>query len=194
MNKYNCEHGRYKYGCKECGGSSMCEHRRYKYRCRECGGNGICEHERQRNQCKECCGSNICKHERQKANCKDCIGSNICEHGRFKHRCKDCNNPIKVTIDTIIAGSKSSDKKHHRFNKDQFITYDYVRGLIDQSMDICCYCNNSIQYLIRDPTLATIERIDNNIGHIIGNCKIACLSCNIRRVGSKINDDTQFII
>ena len=27
-NKYNCIHGKYKYNCKECGGSQICEHKK----------------------------------------------------------------------------------------------------------------------------------------------------------------------
>ena len=37
-----CTHGRQKYQCVECGGSSICTHRRQKYQCVECDGRGIC--------------------------------------------------------------------------------------------------------------------------------------------------------
>jgi hypothetical protein len=32
----------------------------------------------------------------------------------------------------------------------------------------------------------SIERIDNSIGHIKSNVKIACLKCNKKRVGGKV--------
>ena len=34
----NCEHGRQRYSCKECGGGGICEHGRRRYRCKDCGG------------------------------------------------------------------------------------------------------------------------------------------------------------
>ena len=77
-----CEHGRRRYQCKECGGSGICEHGRRRERCKECGGSGICEHGRERRCCKECGGSGICEHGRQRSWCKECGGSGICEHGR----------------------------------------------------------------------------------------------------------------
>ena len=52
--KNKCEHGRIKYQCKECGGTSICKHRRVKSTCKECNGSQICEHGRNISQCKEC--------------------------------------------------------------------------------------------------------------------------------------------
>jgi len=34
--------------------------------------------------------------------------------------------------------------------------------------------------------LATVERIDNSIGHIKSNCVICCLKCNTMRKSNKI--------
>ena len=53
-NRWNCEHGRQRHGCKECGGAGICEHGRVRSVCKECGGAGICEHGRVRSVCKEC--------------------------------------------------------------------------------------------------------------------------------------------
>ena len=88
--KYYCEHGTYKYQCKECGGSSICEHGRQRSTCKECGGSSICEHGRRRSTCKECGGSSICEHRRERNQCKECGGSKICEHGRIRSTCKEC--------------------------------------------------------------------------------------------------------
>ena len=67
----NCEHGREKSKCKDCGGASICQHGREKSRCKECGGVAICQHGRQKPQCKDCGGASICQHGRQKSLCKD---------------------------------------------------------------------------------------------------------------------------
>ena len=86
----NCEHGRRKSRCKECGGSEICEHGRRNIECIECGGSQICEHDRIKRGCKECGGSQICEHNKRKSICKECYGSQICEHGNRKSRCKEC--------------------------------------------------------------------------------------------------------
>lgn len=49
-----CEHGRRKFNCRPCGGSSFCSHGRQKSRCRDCGGSSFCPHGRQKFRCKEC--------------------------------------------------------------------------------------------------------------------------------------------
>ena len=90
VNKYICEHGKIKYRCKDCGGSSICKHNRQKSGCKDCGGSSICEHNRQKSGCKDCGGSSICEHNRQKSSCKKCGSSSICESNKEKSICKDC--------------------------------------------------------------------------------------------------------
>ena len=50
----------------------LCEHGKYKYQCRECKGSQICPHNKRKPQCKECAGSQICLHSRKKQTCKKC--------------------------------------------------------------------------------------------------------------------------
>ena len=118
-----CEHGRQKYECKECGGSGICEHGRQKYRCKECGGSAICEHGRLKYSCKECGGSGICEHGRQKRYCKECGGSGICEHGRLKSQCKECN-PMGHLIN-LVRGRTLSALKAQKASKNER-TMEYV--------------------------------------------------------------------
>jgi hypothetical protein len=82
----NCEHGRRKHRCKDCG-TGYCTHGRVKNMCKDCG-TGYCTHGRVKNMCKDC-GTGYCKHGHQKSKCKDC-GTGHCQHGRQKDRCKDC--------------------------------------------------------------------------------------------------------
>jgi hypothetical protein len=90
MSKYNCEHGKRKDRCKECGGSAFCEHGRDKYCCKECGGNAFCQHGKRKDRCKECGGSAFCEHGKRKDGCKECGGNAFCEHGKWKSLCKEC--------------------------------------------------------------------------------------------------------
>ncbi len=181
-----CEHNRQKYNCRECGGIGICEHNRRKSKCKECGGSEICEHNCQKYQCKECGGSQICVHNRQISGCKECNGSQICEHGRRKEKCRECGNVIKKIITRFINGSKNADKKQNRLDIVNFIDRDFCKLLIEESNGKCCYCQCDLDYIHNCSNMITIERMDNTLGHIKSNVKIACYYCNVSKVGSKV--------
>ena len=141
-----------------------------------------CAHNLQKAHCKDCGGSSICEHNIQKARCKDCGGSQICEHNKQISDCKDCKNPIKITIQNWIKQSKQKDKKYNRFDIVNFIDWCFCENLVEEYPN-CYYCSVELQYKIFQDDLATIERIDNKIGHIKSNCVIACRTCNLSKVG-----------
>ena len=180
--KNKCEHGRRRSICKDCGGSEICEHNRIRSQCKDCGGVSICEHGRKRCQCKECNGSQICEHNRIRSICKDCGGNQICEHNLIRSRCKQCSDPIKVTINNWITASRASDKKYDRYDANNFIDKCFLQGLVEDYPN-CYYCTIPLQHIEFQDDLATIERIDNSLGHIKSNCVIACRKCNLSCIG-----------
>jgi len=182
--KCKCEHGRNKSLCKECGGVGICIHNRRKDICKECGGSSICQHNREKYTCKECGGVCICIHNRNKYQCKDCGGPRICIHNIQKSHCKTCGDPIDITIKNMIQNSKAKDKKINKYDEPNFIDYPFIQNLLSESNDKCYYCSCELQYTYYTNNLATIERLDNSLGHIKSNCVIACKFCNISRVGS----------
>jgi len=184
--KYHCEHGRQKYRCRDCGGSSLCVHGRHKSHCRDCGGISFCVHNRQKSHCRDCGGSSFCVHNRRKSHCRDCGGSSFCVHNRRKSHCRDCGDVIKKTIDRFIKDSKNSDKKYNRLDIVNFIDRDFCKLLIEESNNKCCYCECELELIINCPNLISIERINNEIGHIKSNVKISCNHCNVSKVGSQI--------
>ena len=70
--------------------------------------------------------------------------------------------------------------KDHPVNADRFIDKCFLEGLVEDSRGECHYCHTEIQYKTYNKTLATIERLDNSIGHLKSNCVIACLPCNCK--------------
>ena len=184
--KYLCEHGKYKYQCKECGGSQICPHSRLKYQCKECVGSQICPHSKQKSRCKECGGSEICPHSRQKAYCRECGGSQICPHSRRKAYCKKCSDPIKINIEQWIFSSRQYDKMRNIYDADRFIDKCFLEGLVEDYKQ-CYYgdCKVIIQYTEYLNDLASIERLDNSIGHIKSNCVLCCLKCNLSKKSKK---------
>jgi len=184
--KYHCEHGRQKYYCRDCGGSSFCVHNRQKYYCKDCGGSSFCVHGRQKSYCRDCGGSSICVHNRRKSYCRECGGISICVHNRRKIECRECGDVIKKTIERFISCSKLSDKKNNRLDIVNFIDRDFCKLLIEESNNKCCYCNCELEFIHYSGNMITIERIDNSLGHIKSNVKISCHHCNVSRVGSQI--------
>lgn len=183
--KMKCEHGKRRCRCKECKGVSICEHNRERIDCRDCKGTNFCLHDKRKTQCRECDGSSFCKeHGCRKNMCKECKGVNICEHNKQKNECKKCTDPKKIIINNWIGHSRSSDKKYNRYDANNFIDKCFCKGLLED-YNFCYYCGIEFQYMERKEDLVTIERLDNNIGHIKSNCVLACLHCNISRVGDK---------
>lgn len=185
-NKNKCEHKKQRSQCVECGGVGVCEHKKQRRFCIECDGNAMCEHKKQRNKCIECGGNAICEHKKQRSHCIECEGSSICEHKKERTSCRECTDPIHVIIQQWIHKQKYTDIKCNRYNEQEFITYEYCHKLIEESHHQCCYCSIALQTSILQTDLMTIERIDNSIGHIIGNCMIACFHCNVSKVGQRI--------
>ena len=162
---------------------TLCEHGRQKCRCKDCGGKSICEHGRRGNECSLCPNaSQICEHGTRQVRCILCGGNYVCEHNKRKDNCRKCIKDIeKHTIQRMMSSSKSSDKLHNRYDQKKIIDYSFVENLIDDSQMKCCYCECELQNREYNNTLITIERINNEIGHVKGNCKIACLKCNVDR-------------
>jgi hypothetical protein len=84
-----------------------------------------------------------------------------------------------------IGASKDSDKKKNRYDENNYIDYEFCKELVQESGKFCYYCDIELQYFEYNDTLATIERLDNDIGHIKENCVIACRSCNYSKVGDR---------
>jgi len=186
--KCKCEHGRRRNLCKDCEGTSICNHNRIKSSCKECGGTSICNHNRLRSQCKECGGSQICNHNRIRSKCKECGGASICNHNRIRNTCKECSDPIKLTIKTMLYSAKANDRKYNRYDAVNFVDYCFIENLLDDYK--CCYyedCKKELQIMEYNNSLASIERLNNNIGHIKSNCVICCLDCNMKK---KSNETT----
>lgn len=131
---------------------------------------------------------NKCKHGRQRTQCKECDGANICEHEKYRSSCKECGDPIKITITKWISNSKKADIKYNRYEEKEFIDQTLCEELVSFYKH-CYHCSVPIQYITYQDDLASIERLDNSIGHIKSNCVIACLKCNRKRVSNNKNKE-----
>ena len=91
---------------------------------------------------------------------------------------------LKNEIQRKIHGYRSQDVKKNKFDISKFISLEYILERIVQTELNCFYCQGPVKIwyeIARDPLQWTLERIDNKIGHNVGNVEIACLQCNLKR-------------
>jgi hypothetical protein len=91
---------------------------------------------------------------------------------------------LKNEIQRKIHGYRSQDIKKNKFDPIHFISLEYILERIVQTELNCFYCQGPVKIwyeIARDPLQWTLERIDNKIGHNVGNVEIACLQCNLKR-------------
>lgn len=120
-----------------------------------------------------------CSHGINRSTCRECGGSSICHHDVIRSNCRECNDPRPILARNMVSNSKRSDIDNHRFDLPNFINKDEVLNLLILN-NRCYYCREEMTYLEKCSSFATIERLDNHIGHILGNCVIACWDCNQR--------------
>jgi hypothetical protein len=91
---------------------------------------------------------------------------------------------LREQIRQKIYNYYSQDMKKQLYNPENFVTLEYIlQKLKDCNLD-CYYCREPVYIwyeIAREPKQWTVERIDNTIGHDMGNIEIACLSCNLKR-------------
>ena len=130
---------------------------------------------------------NHCEHGRQRAQCIPCGGSQMCDHGRQRAQCKDCSDPVEITLKAMVYHAKHSDTKHNMYNANHHIDIPFLHQLAFE-YSRCNWCQVEMLYNPSDDErgmLATVERLDNTIGHSKANCVLACYSCNSGRVGDR---------
>ena len=91
---------------------------------------------------------------------------------------------LREQIRQKINNYRFQDIKKQIYDTSSFITLEYVLYKLNECNLDCFYCKESVYIwyeIVREPKQWTIERIDNKIGHNIGNIEIACLSCNLKR-------------
>ena len=76
-------------------------------------------------------------------------------------------NPAR-RANIVLEDSKRSDRRHGRDND---LELEFVARTLDAA---CVYCSATDLKM-------TLDRIDNSIGHLQGNCVAACIRCNYVR-------------
>ena len=97
----------------------------------------------------------------------------------------------------LVGNSRIGDLKAGRYDKENHITAKYLKELKTECGEKCSYCECDLdwsdQQHIRRSKQVTLQRKNNKIGHIRGNCIYACFECNvIKRMECKEHLLTRF--
>jgi hypothetical protein len=103
---------------------------------------------------------------------------------------------LNAIISNKISNYKCQDNRYGR-PLDNYITIDYVRKLLEIQNYKCYICSDTVlidkweKYCLYQ---FTIDRINNNLGHIKSNCLISCYFCNCYGpIDLELNDDEEII-
>jgi hypothetical protein len=100
---------------------------------------------------------------------------------------EECDKVSKIIIQQInkkISGYKQQDIIKSKLDKTQFITFQSVVQKMVECELKCYYCRENMNVLYdisRELKQWTVDRIDNDTGHNVGNFHLACLDCNLKR-------------
>lgn len=87
---------------------------------------------------------------------------------KYNKRKRNRRADPKYLSNTICEDSRKSDKKN---NRDNDLTKEFIESLIKTG---CSYCSETKLRM-------TLDRINNNLGHLQSNVVSACLRCNLAR-------------
>jgi len=101
----------------------------------------------------------------------------------------DVDEVIKQQINNKIYSYKQQDIKKKNYNETSenyknFIDFDIIIKEMNNCGLKCYYCDKDILILyenVRDTSQWTVDRINNDIGHIKSNFHLVCLKCNLKR-------------
>jgi len=99
---------------------------------------------------------------------------------------------IKKELERKIRSYRAQDIKKDKLNEEKLIKFDECIDKLVLSKMKCYYCMEDMLLIyenVREPKQWTLDRIDNNKGHITENVVISCLDCNLKR---RSMDDKKF--
>lgn len=102
------------------------------------------------------------------------------------------NNPFKDKylskltshIKSKLLSYKQQDILKKKLNETDFVSLTETIKLLQDSNMCCCYCSEQVYVLyerVRENKQWSLDRVNNDIGHNVGNLVISCLECNLKR-------------
>jgi len=85
---------------------------------------------------------------------------------------------IDAAIERCVRYDNTKTYRLLNFNRDDYIDRNHVRELYNSQKGLCTYCS-CILRLDNSRMRLSVDRIKCHIGHIRGNCQLACIWCNL---------------
>lgn len=97
--------------------------------------------------------------------------------------------PLYRKFHTAVNNHKHQDKRENRYDKDNHMTAKYLQSIATEQCPYChCEMNYTNKGTKRLPNQVTIQRINNTLGHTIGNIVLCCYHCNVIKKAEYINE------
>ena len=94
------------------------------------------------------------------------------------------NPVIDKELKKKLSSYKQQDRVKKKHDADKFITMTSLVQKLVESQLKCHYCQDMVHITgdkKREKKQWTLDRVDNNLGHLEDNVVIACLDCNLKR-------------
>ena len=96
---------------------------------------------------------------------------------------------VKKYIARCRISHKANDQyRNRKFKDEDYVNVDWVFKQADKLHGCCSLCNQKLtmnlskeEHIKYDPTIISIDRINNKVAHTKKNCQIVCLKCNVRK-------------
>lgn len=86
----------------------------------------------------------------------------------------------------VISCRKMDANRNHDFD----IDIQWIKDQCLAQQNKCAHCQEDLSFEMRPGNFQkpSVDRIDNNLGHLKSNCLITCINCNIRRQDMSVDD------
>jgi hypothetical protein len=94
------------------------------------------------------------------------------------------NPVIDKELKKKLSSYKQQDRTKKKHDADKFISITSLVQKLVESQLKCHYCQDMVHITgdkKREKKQWTLDRVDNNLGHLEDNVVIACLDCNLKR-------------
>lgn len=85
----------------------------------------------------------------------------------------------------LVGNHKNKDISKGLYDKEKHINTKYLLQLKQLAGDTCYHCGVQLDWSntvhVRRDNQPTLQRINNELGHTIGNVCFACFSCNVKK-------------
>ena len=87
---------------------------------------------------------------------------------------------VSRLAEKIISHKEEDNKKGFIWKDEDYVNEKWFRDMVFRQRYCCKNCNNAIilDYGFGDDLQYSIDRMDNDLPHIMSNCNIVCYNCN----------------